>query len=796
MKRGPFSNSAHFYLIFILALLSKTSSQNTSTQVLPCEPTSNKFLKIKPFFTLNYHSFSNFNQLQLLCDIQTYQASAEQDLSVPSISFDFSVIKILNESIDLSSITNVLWEGDFLIRRLQGIDIETQGPIFKVDPNADWVDSFGLYLIESKFDFYYRGTKIDEENCQRVFFDSLNVRLFSNLGNLIIRLEENVLYENPVCPFVFDNANINGILAMNLLSEVLSYHVLSYINRSPENSSSSVNQLDFGKLYNVNINEHLVSKYVYKHLTSFKITGRPGIIHPYLFKSFRNLNNMNLQLERAYDFYHLSSNEWMSSLLYDGKEFNSAVEKVDYISANRHFLTFLMTMNDLSNDYTYPDEDFCLFRHFPFRKLISVVIQYSNQFYRSCTLTFLFQNSFILRNTINYTKLNQNQAQLESCNISQYMSRCVNFSKLKLSWSLQSKSNLDMIYIFKWTEFIGPVMSFPVFAALGFFLNLITILVIKSPKNKKEKLFERKIFDFIVINSTFNCIECLIYQLKLMNICLGAGSVYCSSVMTSEFAQNVAVYVTGYLSETMKTCSILTGLLFSIQRCEDTSKVKNKFFVKITSMGLIKQSVLIVTFSGLTSMIKIFNYDIETQNFGSFDSPISFQINSQIQNQYWYMPAFYFFHYCLNDLVLLLVNLIIDIRLVFVIKRNMAEKIEFKTHSCEKGEKICEKFKRDIKHHQDVNSKLNSMIIATLLIYIFCRLPEFFASIYFFDTKLMYLNNCMDNYFCYLLYNAIEYLYMVSYSSNILLYYKFNSQFQSGFRNFFNMKSKHVQRKI
>ena len=126
----------------------------------------------------------------------------------------------------------------------------------------------------------------------------------------------------------------------------------------------------------------------------------------------------------------------------------------------------------------------------------------------------------------------------------------------------------DTVYVFEWLELIGPVITSPILAAIAFVLNLIVILIIRSKKNKKEKLFESRMFSYILFNSIFNCIECFIYVFKLLNICLGTNTLYCSDLRLEPVFQYLGI-VLGYLSETMKTCSIVTGLFFSLERYVD-----------------------------------------------------------------------------------------------------------------------------------------------------------------------------------------------------------------------------------
>ena len=120
----------------------------------------------------------------------------------------------------------------------------------------------------------------------------------------------------------------------------------------------------------------------------------------------------------------------------------------------------------------------------------------------------------------------------------------------------------------------------------------------------------------------------------------------------------------------------------------------------------------------------------------------------------------------------------------------MADKMDLKIKSLGNSDKEPkEKLKKELDHKRNVENKSNMMIITTLILYVICRLPELLGIIYFYDNKLSkFVVLCQDNILCSLLDNIIEYLYLISYCTNILFYYKFNNNFQKGFRNYFNFE--------
>ena len=149
-----------------------------------------------------------------------------------------------------------------------------------------------------------------------------------------------------------------------------------------------------------------------------------------------------------------------------------------------------------------------------------------------------------------------NSSLIQECHFEEKLALCFNSSEpIRRTHSAVLMNEQDAIYVFGWIELIGPIITFPIFSILAFSLNLLVILIIRSKKNKQEKLFESKMFRIMEMNSAFNCIGCLIYQFKLMGICMGPNSIFCSSIRETKFVSWFGT-INIYLSETIKSSSV------------------------------------------------------------------------------------------------------------------------------------------------------------------------------------------------------------------------------------------------
>ena len=133
-----------------------------------------------------------------------------------------------------------------------------------------------------------------------------------------------------------------------------------------------------------------------------------------------------------------------------------------------------------------------------------------------------------------------------------------------------------------------------------------------------------------------------------------------------------------------------------------------------------------------------------------------------------------------------MINLIIDAKLVRVIRSDLKKKLRFQS-----ADKI--KLQNMLAKKKSIEIKTSVMIVLSVVIYTFCRLPELGAKFFFFfyanDTNQEFYRTCNTFILCYLLSNSVEYLYMLAYTFNFFINYKFNSSFQAGYHNYFNLKS-------
>jgi hypothetical protein len=754
---------------------------------------------------IHYKNFESFNLLEINCDLNSLKKLKLLFLS--DITFKLSnKKKIMESSIYISQLSvKLIYEDRFfiMIENVNSISLVSNLQLFYL-PYLEENVSIRIKFA-NKISFTLDNDKsqiLDEKLCNtELLISNVSLNLFSNLQNVNLNFLNS--FTTPLCPIVFANMELNSLEINRLRNDLILKSKLIFMKiKNPNNRTFSLNcsisNFALSDVYKYKlISEEIFNEEMLKNTRLFMVHGTLDYVDETFIKNIPSIRYLMFNLYNMREFLHLSDNKWMSNIYFSSKlRLNSTAGLSNYSEVDFFFFVLL----DLERKYEFPNEDFCIFKYFPFGKLIAMYViklnsQLSlNDYQTSCTLAFISmantnQTSFDNQDIRQYFPIYNETIQAE-CNFSYRLNLC--FVKNIRPQFKADTNYYDTRYVFEWIEFIGPIVTFPIVCFSGLILNLLIILIITNKQNKKEKLFEKKQFKYILINSTFNCIECLLSSFNLMSECIQENSIYCSSIRRDnlEFLFYFRIYLVGYLGEIMKTCSILNVIFFSLERYVETIQKKNRFLLRFSNISLKYATISIILISIVTCLSKIFEFDLgENDAVAINDTPNRFYMNEDKEFQIW--VVFYFLHYILNDLVFLTINLIIDIKLIKIVKLDLKQKNEIQKKMNENKNKINSKKNEDEK--KQAENKTNQMIIYSIVLYIICRLPElisyiifyFFHIDYFIDSNIIY---CDVLSICYLISNLIEYMYILSYLANIFFYYKFNKNFRKGMKMFFNIK--------
>ena len=198
------------------------------------------------------------------------------------------------------------------------------------------------------------------------------------------------------------------------------------------------------------------------------------------------------------------------------------------MSKNR-FRAFILqifeTKSYFTRIYTYPNEDFCVFKNFPHEKLIYPSIIFAeNEFECSCTIFWLIQyfKFYLNENLTHYDvpfygsypeEFFKSPARncLKRVNLKSEIKKCDFEVRLKncnlttTNNALPFRGNINTFFVPEWLIYIIQVYFQTAFSLLGFVTNFLTFLVVR----KRIKPLNKPMYKHIYFNSIFNFFICL-----------------------------------------------------------------------------------------------------------------------------------------------------------------------------------------------------------------------------------------------------------------------------------------------
>ncbi|CAM6031612.1 unnamed protein product [Sphagnum compactum] len=443
-----------------------------------------------------------------------------------------------------------------------GFDLDSKSPLLYFDAVSAMIENMiTIVVIQTDFRFYYQGMLVDADLCDADVFEDVHIQIFAKMDFASFLLKTTTILR---CQFARTRSRTPDFRTLNVYrpwSTRLFKNELTFLEiKNPRNMSINLNsriiEIELHDIYKTDIDLRLISPHVFGNLLFLFVQGQPDLLHAELFRTFRKLVSFKLVLGSVRDFFHSSENKWLALMYSSGREFESQSEMENFNSrtdlSGYGFFRLLIGEDGFTASYRYPTEDFCLFKHFPIRKAVLTGLMIETLFPK--IESFEYNETDLI-------------GRLGLCNTT-------DFASIPLQGGLYF-NYFQFSYVFEWLEFVGPVVTFPILAAIS-----VPVQSRHHPWSSPTRATtptsssRPRCSATFCLNSVFNCIECFIYQFQAHGHVHGrllgpTARASDSKWLTSPSTSN------GYLSETIKTASILTGLLFSIVRYAETSKTEN-----------------------------------------------------------------------------------------------------------------------------------------------------------------------------------------------------------------------------
>ena len=685
--------------------------------------------------------------------------------------------------------------------KLKGFNHKSNNKIYK------YFSDYQIQIENSRFEFYMNETRITDEMCKLANFKN-DTNLFGAIQYM--RLSTNIYYSKKTCPYVFINSKLVFLQLGHISNSFILKNQLEFVEIDQTNEFSlnnkALNFLSIDLAFE-NLNLKLINRHVFKYVKKLIIYGVVESIQMDLFLNFKYLNLFCLNLDNLESFLHKSDNSWMKYL---NNEVNVNISNESEIDKNiyRSFLLEINTKGKESNQsnvsferfYLYPNEDFCLFKHFPHHHLVYPLIFTGVKLECTCTIMWLIQNLEFYIDRIessdyvvvsfydsyedfyNHTTracYYSYQNDINQCNFTERFAYC-NKSDYVIS-KINPLNDLEVLFDIKWVELIVFLFLQPAICAFGLVTNLLSILTLNQHLDLKlEK--EKRISKHILMNSIFNFIYCMIFLLKLINVCIFDISPYCSPVYTNESSQYFRIVFIYFLGNVIKLCSNTSYISFALSRFSLTINNENKLLKKFNQLNLKLFYFVTIIVSVLLSLFKLFQYQINGiyNSFKSFPFETYDIGNCGNDDMYCYL-----FRYLnlLNDFIsyflFFLVNLILDIYLM----RNSKNNLENKRKIVKDHLKLITAIKSQ--------KKITKMLLLNGLLFILAYTPELITRILLLKFEKNLYNFCSEYLSCKEVIDLAEFFTFLSISFQFFIYKKFNNNFNDKF-NVLKIKFKKI----
>ena len=692
----------------------------------------------------------------------------------------------------------------------------------KINHNIIPVDN---YIIIScfycTFDFYL-GNKL-LKSCQdfKETTNSTNPRsIFQLFTNIFKRMVVLYLPETKIkiCPLVFNDFQVKRF-QIHGENSLFSRRLLKFSDDRFDDLNTTIEILDV-RYDNVDLDFDFLHPSVFKSLSQISIVSRVNTIHPNLFHVLNNVTDINLVLENMRSMMHKNGIEWIKSINKDiNCDLTNRSEVLLYAQLNKvKFINHDTEDMPISSPlrHVFPDEDFCLYRDFPFNQLVvvfkkpqSLIELKQPRKNMGCTYLWLtrsyetFLGIFIdnVTNEIFKSVLESDEYKsISKCNFEEKLKLC-NKSDFK---HRHITTFFDIWMTMYTSEVVLNISSF-VLTIFGIASNILIIITISSKINETD-FKEFKQYDYLRLNSICNCLILIIHMTTWFNQCIYPFQLFCPIIRKTIFMQYFKIVVQNVLLTALRFMNSFTYIGFAFNRISLIGKDHNKL-VKFMCKISIKKFIAVSLFISISfSVIKFFEYDI---NHGSATSsyPILYDHSISIREAEKPNVVFFIINFIsdlFNHFLLLIVNLAIDIGMIIKLKQTLNERLEnFKSYSTIAQQ---EKKKTD---NENVMDNAISMVILNTSLNLLLKLPEsLYSLIYLWYGIYLHYNDpfvwenrvlerffklvCLTSQFCGMLQRLSDFLYLLSISLQFFFYKHYDKKLNSAIKKRFTSK-KNIQ---
>jgi len=626
-----------------------------------------------------------------------------------------------------------------------------------------------IRFINSDFNFLFAS------NQSKKFFENVEYQL---------NFESDVKYTENVSVSIFSGANMSIVRFDGLLDTKLKKNILSFNKTENQTSGNQIETLVLS-MFKYKLRNNILNEFVFANTKSIFILNYVESIQSDVFKKLKNLKELKIQVISLAKFFK-SGTKWMQSL-------NDPIRiDLNNLTNLNQENKFILTMSQTSSlekklyhiaEYTYPNEDFCLFSNFPHDHFVVPNIKTS-----ACTCTALWLIQYNIKlGFLDYEFKNVcSDYEIENCKYFQALKSC--------NPSLQSidnnSGNIDKMYAYYddfllnlQNDFILSIIAFPATNLIGFLTNMLSICVFL---NKKFKLqIKERVYIMILVCVIFNTLSCFINLFQLMIKCVDPISSYCPSyIIDNKVIRYILIIWIFYFGNVLKTSSNYVQLLILIEHLLVVANVSSKtenntlryIFIRLKKMKLKLILSIVLLIASLINVVKIFEYEFDLFLIKGFRYPFA---NANMYNKefaYFYLNILYL---VLNEFLVYALLITFIVSIPYLIQKRF------------KGEPKDDSIDKTDENNSPLNVNLSKLILITSLFIFLFNLPksllEFYIQINFTVDDLTESKSEFNKF------NAFNIFYMdcadifssISYVLNFFIYFSCLKKFRETFKKLY-----------
>ena len=324
-------------------------------------------------------------------------------LSFDLMEFRFPSNFILGKQFNFQKVLNYMSYFLFNVNsnfvNLKGFELD-----FTIDQNITTNISYYFYFkfqcLRCKIEFYHNGHHI--KTCQDILDSFPNSGLIKSLFQIQRGDHDLILaffhsgFKSTLCPLVFKNSNILSIYLTGLSDTYYKRNILTIENRTFVDLNSTIKDLSIVKAEKINIDSNLLNPSVFQGLTTIFFSGSLNTIDGNSLNALKNLLSIWIEKKNYRDFIHKNGIKW----IYDinaGLNVNlSNFEELKKFYYNKKEITVGGFGSNKEMSKVFPDEDFCLYKDYPFNQLVILIeIANNHEVFRILNLTKHYTCSYL-----------------------------------------------------------------------------------------------------------------------------------------------------------------------------------------------------------------------------------------------------------------------------------------------------------------------------------------------------------------------------------------------------------------